>query len=217
MESCEVLTARHVADCSLSPSCVPRICARLPWNDWCIRTPGVRVWFVDVQWQLQSRLLSVRQFSPTVDVNESVLRGYLLDVLEEFQLTEKCVFSTTTEARGLVRRLAGTLVASRQEWCIANMLDTTLFEVWCCRGRGRRRVSHVCVSRGRELGCSLSILHFLLGCIVDASVRTPARLILTVVRALRTRAMVPLGSYRRMLVSNTLFSGWQGTTPRRCC
>ena len=88
---------------------------------------------MDSNWQLKSRLLTVRQFNPSVDVLRSermseILRVYLSDVLEEFRIPHNSIFSSTTDAGSHVRRLAEKIMPSSWEWCIAHMLNCALVE-----------------------------------------------------------------------------------------
>ena len=95
---------------------------------------GIRLFYVDRNWQLKSRLLAVRQFNPTTETLEShrvsaLLQSYLESVLEEYDLDVSMIFSATSDAGSDVKRLCDVLLPSLWEWCVCHMLNCSLVEV----------------------------------------------------------------------------------------
>lgn len=96
--------------------------------------PGVRVFYITRNWELRSRLLSVRQFNPIPEILQNnrlsdLLRHYLETVLEEFHLTFSNLFSATTDFGTDAKQLCNVLLPSLWEWCVCHMIDCALVEV----------------------------------------------------------------------------------------
>ncbi|CAM9804265.1 unnamed protein product [Laminaria digitata] len=94
---------------------------------------GVRLFYVDRNWQLRSRLIAVRQFNPTTETLEgnrlsAILEKYLTTVLEEFGLDTSLLFSATSDAGSDVERLCDILLPGLWEWCVCHMLNCALVE-----------------------------------------------------------------------------------------
>ncbi|CAN0560022.1 unnamed protein product [Laminaria digitata] len=95
---------------------------------------GVRLFYVDRNWELKSRRLAVRQFNPTTEMLESdrlsaLLEKYLKSVLEEFGLNTSLLFSATSDAGSDVKRLCKVLLPGLWEWCVCHMINCALVEV----------------------------------------------------------------------------------------
>lgn len=95
---------------------------------------GIRLFYVDRNWQLKSRLLAVRQFNPTTEMIQStrlsdLLQEYLKSVLEEYGLDVSMIFSATSDSGSDVKRLCDVLLPGLWEWCVCHMLNCALVEV----------------------------------------------------------------------------------------
>lgn len=106
----------------------------LPSFSLLLSRPGVRVFYITRNWELRSRLLSVRQFNPVPEILKNnrlsdLLKGYLETVLEEFHLTFSNIFSATSDSGSDVQRLCNVLLPGLWEWCICHMIDCALVEV----------------------------------------------------------------------------------------
>lgn len=105
--------------------------------------PGIRVFYIDRNWQLKSRLLAVRQFNPSSQLLEddrlsALLLSYLGEVLEEFGLSVEHLFSATTSSGCGFKRLCEVLLPGLWEWCMCSLVNDALSEVrfgaCCCLG-----------------------------------------------------------------------------------
>ena len=96
--------------------------------------PGIRLFYIDRNWVLRSRLIAVRQFNPTrelLDTNRlsALLEKYLESVLEEYGLDTTLLFSATSDAGSDVKRLCDVLLPGLWEWCVCHMVNCALVEV----------------------------------------------------------------------------------------
>ena len=96
--------------------------------------PGIRLFYIDRNWVLRSRLIAVRQFNPTrelLDANRlsALLEKYLESVLEEYGLDTTLLFSATSDAGNDVKRLCDVLLPGLWEWCVCHMVNCALVEV----------------------------------------------------------------------------------------
>ena len=96
--------------------------------------PGIRLFYIDRNWVLKSRLIAVRQFNPTrelLDTNRlsALLEKYLESVLEEYGLDTTLLFSATSDAGSDVKRLCDVLLPGLWEWCVCHMVNCALVEV----------------------------------------------------------------------------------------
>jgi len=96
--------------------------------------PGIRLFYIDRNWVLRSRLIAVRQFNPTKDLLtdnrlSGLLEKYLESVLEEYGLDTTLLFSATSDAGSDVKRLCDVLLPGLWEWCVCHMVNCALVEV----------------------------------------------------------------------------------------
>lgn len=96
--------------------------------------PGIRLFYIDRNWVLRSRLIAVRQFNPTKELLESsrlseLLETYLRSVLDEYDLDTTLLFSATSDAGSDVKRLCKVLLPGLWEWCVCHMINCALVEV----------------------------------------------------------------------------------------
>ncbi|CAB1111532.1 unnamed protein product [Ectocarpus sp. CCAP 1310/34] len=98
-------TAQFKAEIAAEVGGVPRLHLDLElWVDKSstLMFMGVRLFYIDREWRLRSRLLAVRQFNPTPEMFENerlskLLEKHLTDVLE-FGLDVYMLFSATSDA-----------------------------------------------------------------------------------------------------------------------
>ncbi|CAM9895380.1 unnamed protein product [Scytosiphon promiscuus] len=96
---------------------------------------GIRLFYVDRQWQLKSRLIAVRQFNPSQELLSDnrlsdLLELYLESVLEEYGLDTTLLFSATSDAGSDVKRLCKVLLPGLWEWCVCHMINCSLVEAF---------------------------------------------------------------------------------------
>ncbi|CAN0050225.1 unnamed protein product [Ectocarpus fasciculatus] len=128
--------ARFKAEMAAEVGGVPRLHLSLDlWVDKSssLKYMGVRLFYIDRNWQLKSRLLAVRQFNSTPETlkNErlsELLEKYVATVLEEFGVDASLLFSATSNAGGDVKRLCSVLLPGLREWCVCHMLNDSLAE-----------------------------------------------------------------------------------------
>ncbi|CAM9343248.1 unnamed protein product, partial [Ectocarpus fasciculatus] len=126
--------ARFKAEMAAEVGGVPRLHLSLDlWVDKSssLKYMGVRLFYIDRNWQLKSRLLAVRQFNSTPETlkNErlsELLEKYVAAVLEEFGVDASLLFSATSNAGGDVKRLCSVLLPGLREWCVCHMLNDSL-------------------------------------------------------------------------------------------
>ena len=125
--------------------------------------PGIRLFYIDRNWVLRSRLIAVRQFNPTKELIESrrlsaFLEKYLESVLEEYGLDATLLFSATSDAGSDVKRLCNMLLPGLWEWCVCHMINCALVEVsfpvmFSHRSHCRCHMRSVQVLGSRVIGC----------------------------------------------------------------
>lgn len=99
---------------------------------------GIRVFYTNPRWELQTLILAVRQFNPTAEAMKDTRLSVLLEtwlngVLEEFNLSSsQHIFSSTTDGGADVKRLCNVLLPSNWAWCTPHMLNCVLVEVRQC-------------------------------------------------------------------------------------
>ena len=96
--------------------------------------PGIRLFYIDRDWVLRSRLIAVRQFNPTKDLLmdnrlSGLLEKYLESVLEEYGLDTTLLFSATSDSGSDVKRLCTVLLPGLWEWCVCHIINCALVEV----------------------------------------------------------------------------------------
>lgn len=95
------------------------------------------MFYVTRQWELRSRLLSVRQFTadsprPEDTRLSGILHGYLKAVLEEFGLTASDLFSATSDSGRGLGHMCRALLPGLWERCVCHVLHDALAEVRSC-------------------------------------------------------------------------------------
>jgi hypothetical protein len=97
---------------------------------------GVRIFFVDANFNFVSKLLAVRAFLPTsslladVPRMSDVLRLWVRGVLSEYGLRESDLASTTTDAGSDIKRLCSVLLPCPWDWCVSHLLNCVLVEAF---------------------------------------------------------------------------------------
>ncbi|CAM9173549.1 unnamed protein product [Ectocarpus sp. 6 AP-2014] len=140
-------TAQFKAEIAAEVGGVPRL--HLDLDLWVDKSStlmfmGVRLFYIDREWRLKSRLLAVRQFNPTPEMFENerlsaLLEKYLTDVLEEFGLDVSMLFSATSDAGSDVKhRLCHTLIPRLWKSCVCHMLNCSLVEAIGTRVNSRK-------------------------------------------------------------------------------
>ncbi|EGZ08138.1 hypothetical protein PHYSODRAFT_526868 [Phytophthora sojae] len=86
---------------------------------------GVRVYFVDANWEFRSLLLGVRRFSPSYVDREGGIQGpykaWVLQLLGDFGLSTSDFFGSTSDAGPDVKHLLTNNLQLKWEWCMAHM------------------------------------------------------------------------------------------------
>ena len=109
-----VVSLRHLASLSLNV------------DIWMVKTTskkyvGVRIYFVDEFFELETRLLAIREFNPSSEIRQSHKLGHLLQVwvqtvLKDYQLNEDHVFGSTTDGGSDVKSWGTTLMGANKVW-----------------------------------------------------------------------------------------------------
>lgn len=96
---------------------------------------GIRLFFVDENFNYCSKLLAVKAFNPHSQIRDefelsSILLLWLTGVLGEFGLSTSDLMSSTTDAGSDIKRLGSVLLESSWDWCLPHMLNCTLVEAF---------------------------------------------------------------------------------------
>lgn len=91
---------------------------------------GIRIFFVNDEFQFNSFLLSIRHFSPSEHDRYSkknnlafLLLRWVLQVLGEFGIEEYHLFSATTDAGSDIKSMILNNLGIAWEWCIAHLIN----------------------------------------------------------------------------------------------
>lgn len=95
---------------------------------------GMRFYFVDLQWKLQSFLLGVRVFHPSASLSHLIFSDKLLNwckrVFSEFGFDVNNIRSSTLDAGSDMKRLCTTLLKGEWYFCICQLLNCALVEAF---------------------------------------------------------------------------------------
>ncbi|ETO82667.1 hypothetical protein F444_03222 [Phytophthora nicotianae P1976] len=83
---------------------------------------GLRLYFIDNNWQFQSILLGTRHYDPMYgersEGNREPFKRWILELLKDFGLTIKNVYAATTDAGPNVKWMMATGLNLKWEWCM---------------------------------------------------------------------------------------------------
>ena len=96
---------------------------------------GIRLYFVDRNFNYSSKLLAVKPFNPSTALRESdrvsdILFLWLKDVLLEFKLSSDDIMSSTTDSGGDIKRLGSTVIGCKWDWCLPHLLNCALVDAF---------------------------------------------------------------------------------------
>ena len=96
---------------------------------------GIRLYFVTRNFNYSSKLLAVKPFNPSTALREServsdILHVWTKDVLAEFNLSTSDLMSATTDSGADIKRLGGSLLGCKWDWCIPHLLNCALVEAF---------------------------------------------------------------------------------------
>ncbi|KAG1685333.1 hypothetical protein DVH05_024794 [Phytophthora capsici] len=103
---------------------------------------GVRVYFVDSNWEFRSILLGVRRFSPSYGDRETGIQGpykaWTLQLLGDFGLTPSDFFGATSDSGPDVKNLLKRVLKLKWEWCMAHMAHAATKEACGMNGDAQK-------------------------------------------------------------------------------
>ena len=97
---------------------------------------GVRLYFLNPEYVMQTLLLAVREFDPSSALRQgegglrTSMRVWFRGILATYGLTFDCVFGATTDGAGDVRILSQHDVKALWEWCPPHMINRVLLYVF---------------------------------------------------------------------------------------
>ncbi len=97
---------------------------------------GVRLYFVDTNFNYCSKVLAVQPFNPSTALRaqeerlSDVLMMWLSGVLGEFSLTPDDLLSATTDGGSDIRRLGNVLLPCEWQWCVPHLLNCALADAF---------------------------------------------------------------------------------------
>ena len=97
---------------------------------------GVRIFFVDQHFNFATYLLAVRAYQPSTALADMVNRSsdilllWVRGVLQEYNLREKDLASSTTDAGSDIKRLCDVLLPCPWDWCMSHLLNVALVEAF---------------------------------------------------------------------------------------
>ena len=96
---------------------------------------GLRVWFVDEKWKLQSFSIAVWEFSPTYVARSSIKLSKLHAlhtqcILQDFGFGQFDIYGATTDSGSDVKACVSAEMHLQWEWCIPHMVNRCVLEAF---------------------------------------------------------------------------------------